>query len=75
MREVSLPLIRKELVKKKIERHFHKASSVFAKWQEDTPKILSDCVEHDLKYWKIHRFIKDPEEQLACIQVFREFFS
>jgi hypothetical protein len=45
-----------------IQRVFKKENSVFARWTEDTPKVVQDCLEHDFHFWKVNRLIKDEEE-------------
>ena len=32
---------------------------MFAKWREDTPQTIVECLEHDFHYWKVERFVKD----------------
>jgi hypothetical protein len=34
---------------------------VFAEWKKDTPEIIEDCTEHDIKLMKLDRIIKDDE--------------
>ncbi len=43
-------------------RLFKKESSVFKEWKEDTEDTIAKCAEHDQKYWKVPRFVKDPNE-------------
>jgi hypothetical protein len=38
---------------------FKKDASVFKDWKEDTVYSLKRCFEHDMKYWKVPRFVKD----------------
>lgn len=58
--------------RKFVRRQFVKSESVFADWREDTPKVVKDCIEHDTKYWKLFKFIKDPVEMAEVVAVVRE---
>ena len=60
------------IVKK--EREYKHDSMVFKDWKVDTPIILDKCWEHDSKYWKLTRIIKDPEIQEAVKSVMRRIF-
>ena len=45
-------------IKSKI-RTFRKETSVFAPWRQDDKYIINDCISHDIKFWKVPRFIKN----------------
>ena len=45
-----------------VERRFRRDTSVFARWKEDEDATVKACLEHDLRYWKVPRFIRDPAE-------------
>jgi len=57
-----IPMFKKTFKTSIVERVFNKDKSVFAKWTEDNLNIVNNCLEHDLKYWKTKRFIKDPND-------------
>lgn len=54
---------KKEAKKKEVVRQFKKETSVFSKWIPDNKVLLEKCFEQDTKLWKMHRFVKDEEEQ------------
>lgn len=45
--------------KNQIQRTFVKSKSVFAKWQEDTTHIIQECLDHDFRFIKLQKFIKN----------------
>jgi len=47
VREELIPPIAKQLRKNRIEKVFNKETSVFAKWQQDTPQTIKECLDHD----------------------------
>lgn len=47
VREEPIPGIIKQLRKNRIEKVFNKDTSVFAKWQQDTPATIKECLDHD----------------------------
>jgi len=67
-------LLRKNNRKLKIERKFVKESSVFAYWKIDDQYILNRCITHDLKYWKVQRFVKEKDEYYRLSRVVRKYF-
>jgi len=52
----------KSLKRVEIKREFKKETSVFKDWKEDTPQRIAQMLDDDFNYWKVFRFIKDPEE-------------
>ncbi|CDW72588.1 UNKNOWN [Stylonychia lemnae] len=57
---------------KTFQRVFKKDTSVFKEWKEDTPQTIQLMLDDDLKYWKIHRFIKDDNDRLMCEKIIRQ---
>ena len=47
VREEIIPFFAKKLNINDLNHIFHKPSSMFKDWQEDTPQILSNAYEHD----------------------------
>ena len=37
--------------------------------------MLLRAFESDIKYWKLHRFVKSADDQKACIKVLRKHFE
>ena len=58
----TVPLTKKFIKKVKEIRYFHKPTSVFANWREDTINILTNCFATDVPLMKLKRFIKDETE-------------
>lgn len=54
---------------KKEKAIIDKQANVFLEWKKDTPEMFSKMVQEDFKYWKINRFIKDPEDIKHCEQI------
>jgi len=50
-------------------REFKKETSVFKDWKEDTNLKIKQCKDHDFKFWKTPRFVKDPDELEKCTQL------
>lgn len=62
----------------RISKHadeFIKEASVFADWREDTPKIIQDCIRHDMKYWKTKRLVNDYASYGKVTEVIRFYFA
>ncbi|CDW89852.1 UNKNOWN [Stylonychia lemnae] len=66
-REEDIPVYIKQSKMKVFSRVFKKETSVFRDWKEDNDQILARCCDHDYKYWKIPRFVKDPGEVCKSI--------
>ena len=64
----------KNLKKNVIERIFVKPSSLFAKWQEDNDEIVQECINHDLKFCKFAKFIKNKEELNEIMLILKKNF-
>ena len=58
-----------------IARKFIKEASVFAQWKTDDPLVLKNCLDHDVRYWKIHRFVKDPDVYSEVMKVIKRNFE
>ena len=54
------------------ERPFYKDKSVFAKWREDTPKLLDECARLDFNMWKVPKICKDELDVKNTEQVIRD---
>jgi len=52
----------KDVKFKMVKRKFIKESSVFAYWKLDDMYVFKKCLDHDFRYWKCQRFIKNPSE-------------
>ena len=37
-------------------------ANVFKEWKVDTPDTYRSILESDFKFWKVNRFVKDPED-------------
>lgn len=58
---------------KKVE--FKKSETVFRTWEDDTDKKIIECMDHDAKYWKVNRLIKDKNEYVAVLTVVQEHYE
>lgn len=58
-REEDIPLYTKPIKIKKTTRAFSKFNTVFREWLDDTKDVLDSIIDHDSKYWKVDRFVKD----------------
>ena len=50
----------KQLKKKAQEAKIDMNKTIFREWKPPTEKDFDSMLEHDIKHWKIPRFIKDP---------------
>jgi hypothetical protein len=55
-------------------RRFHKPTSVFANWNEDTDEQLNKAFEADWKYMKLSKFIFNPQDIEDTKPVFRKYY-
>lgn len=53
-------------------RSFVKANSVFKDWAEDSDDVNAQIIEHDSKWWKLDRFVKDANEIPRIVDVMKE---
>ena len=44
-------------------------------WVEDTPKIIGNCVRHDLAAWKIDKITEDPQERKQIASVISKYYQ
>ena len=58
--------LKDEARKKKRKIGFNKDKSVFKPWKVDNSKILNECAQLDLEYWKLPRICKDQDDQMKC---------
>ena len=58
-REEEIFNYRKYIKKHMVVRKFVKEQSVFAQWKLDDANVIRKCMQHDTKWWKIHKFVKD----------------
>ena len=61
-REEEIPLYSKTMTTTVVERIFEKHKSVYAKWREDTPGLVTSTFNMDIANWKGHRFIKAEDD-------------
>jgi hypothetical protein len=54
---------------------FRKDQSVFAAWKQDDDETIRRCIDHDTKYWKCERFIKELDEYRALLKLVKTNFS
>jgi len=64
----------KEYGKITVVHRYEQAASVFGQWKADTPFTMKKCLDHDYRYWKGLRFIKDKEDYAAVQKVLRKHF-
>jgi len=60
-RDEEIPIHVKISNRKHIVRVFKKEHSVFKDWKEDTEDSIITAIEHDFKFWKCSRFVKEHE--------------
>ena len=56
-------------------RRFVKENSVFATWRLDDEALLAKCLAHDIKYWKVHKVVKDKEDYDNVCAVIEEHYE
>lgn len=47
-------------------------ASVWRDWRPPTDADFGNMIEHDKQHWKMTRFIKDPEEYEAVVEVMKK---
>jgi len=52
-------------------RKFHKQGSVFARWKADTKRTQELCLDHDLEFWKVRRFLKDDVDYENTLRIIK----
>ena len=52
-------------------RHFHKPSSVFAKWTPATDALMLKAFTTDMELTKIRKFVKDDEDRQKTLAVLK----
>jgi len=57
-----------------VERFFIKKESVFKLWIRDFPPSLDEACKIDMGYWKVPRFIREPEDVEAVNEVCLKYF-
>ena len=72
-REEEIPVYTKKTKMKTTTRKFNKNVSSFKDWQEDTPDILSQVIDHDSKLWKVERFVKEPADLPKIIETLKKY--
>ena len=65
----------KQIKKQKEIRYFSKPKSVFAKWREDTPKVLSTAFTTDAQFMKCNKFIKEEKDKNDTFDVMLKYYS
>ena len=53
------------VVKLKSADAFARFKTIFAPWPEEGDHVFRQCIEHDIKLWKVTRLIKDPDDYNA----------
>lgn len=54
-------------------RVFELHHSVFSDWKPDTPEILNDAIDNDIKLMKLDRIIKDDDyDKAEVISILKE---
>ena len=48
---------------------FHRYKTIFAPWPDEGDWIFRQCIEHDIKLWKVTRLIKDQDDYNATKNV------
>ena len=56
-------------------RKFHRPNSVFANWHVDTKKNMEAAFQLDAQFLKAYKFIKDPRDLAATLEVLKEYFT
>lgn len=74
-RQEEIPIEFKTMQSKVVERSFDKEVSVFKAWRKDTPAILTQAFNEDIKRWKGYRFIKQDEDRMETEQVMKKHFA
>lgn len=52
---------------------FKKHQTVFKDWYEDTDETFNQVLEHDTKYWKLDRFVKDAEDIPRVVEIIKKY--
>lgn len=73
-REEEIFPFRKKVRRNLVVRKFSKESSVFAAWKLDDAHIYGKCIDHDLRYWKTSRFVRDKKDYLLVIKAVKKYF-
>ena len=69
-RDEDVPKYQKPKPKEIEERQFVKETSVFSSWNLDNYATMQKCQKHDMKYWKVHKFIKNEKDyKEVCAKV------
>jgi hypothetical protein len=58
-RKEEIPAFKKSFGVRHVVRIFRKDSSVFATWKQDDPFIIGRALEHDVRYWKLGKVVRD----------------
>ena len=62
------------LIKVKSGDTFNRWKSIFAPWPNENDQVYRQCIEHDIKLWKVGRLInKDPEDYAAVCKVLLKY--
>lgn len=59
----------------KIQRYFNKERSVFKTWIQDNKRTLKKAHDHDIRYWKCEKFMKDKGDIDNLVQLTRQHFD
>lgn len=72
-------MVKKKLVKNKIERVFHRPTTIFGPYKDDTKDVIKQSSVHDFNFWKAKRLVKTgddiEQQQKACEDVYFQYFK
>ena len=57
------------VVKVKSADAFNRFRSIFATWPQEGEPMFKQCVEHDIRMWKVTKMIKDTDDYAATTQI------
>jgi hypothetical protein len=70
-----VPLIDDGQVRNAKKKEFIREITIFADYRIDDDRVLDQCFQHDRKYWKLDRLLKDSNDIKATEKVIRENFK
>jgi len=48
---------------------FNRWKTIFAQWPSENEAVFRQCIEHDIKLWKVTRLIKDADDYADTIKI------
>ena len=70
-----MPIHMKRIKKVKTVYFFTKSKSVFARWQQETPYVLSKCFEKDARKLKFYSFMDSKEDIIKTTKVLKKHYA